>query len=482
MNATLIAVIVAAVAYLPVFAPVYLEPRGIEVFNTFNYGILVLLGLLLLSLIPRSIGAGSPTPITGLQRMFLALNLYVVVVTIAFALIEGELYEGWRLVRVPFASLLLTMFVFRSGLAKQREVFFNRFVAIVAVLFMIQLALSVYESVTGQLLVARLIESRDYARLDEDRDLWSAFGGSQQSTLGFTVTLNGLYPQHGYWALQLGILNVMFATQFVRTRKPTYAVMALIVLMAAFGNGARHGVMGIVLADAIAVTTVLGKGSPARLLVFLGLTVTTLIWLAQPIWSNLLTLSAGAFPSFQNRIELWQGALDFYFSNDPFRVIFGSGVRASIDFGLGFLGTTYSMENQYLGMFVTYGVIGLVIFAVVFLWQPIKFFRSKSLAERTCSRMLWITLLVGASFTTSTFVATTYILLTACLLFTFEPAPKLAQLEIKRRIDRSIQSPRFTTQAAQRHPRAPTDDSFEPATLKLGDDRSGTLHGIRRGR
>lgn len=260
-----------------------------------------------------------------------------------------------------------------------RIVIFDKLVNLLAIGFVVQLLLSIYESMRGEIIgvgidwlvsgfsVADVIAMGGLYRVDilHERFIGNAIYPSLSQLLfsGLTVPFSGMLGQHNYWGTQLPFLNLLFAIRYLETKDRTFLILLVLVLFSIVMNTSRFGLGAILLTDIILI-----RMSYPRyrlkinffMALFMGLVFfyllgkydddemqyqTSTLFFRLDIWANLINLISNF--SF----------VDYLFGINP------EQLKAAV---------TFSLENQFFYLIFYWGVFGILfIVLLIYSMRPI---------------------------------------------------------------------------------------------------------------
>ena len=252
-----------------------------------------------------------------------------------------------------------------------RFAIFNRLTSLLAVGFVLQLALSIYESRLGHVIAAGqgwwlVNEQTDTSflqawagdtlyRVDilQHRFIGNAIWPQMSRVLfgNLTLPFSGMLGQHNYWGSELPFINLLFIMAYWSTRRRVYLVLLPLVFFAILMNTSRFGIAAIFVTD-IALFLKLNprRGfTIAAGAITLGLAV--LAWLSAAIVSYFF-----ATDTLTGRLATWPIFVDFFGNSDFVTYLFGFGPRGAEEMGAILAG--YSLENQLLLVLFNYGSVG----------------------------------------------------------------------------------------------------------------------------
>lgn len=415
-NNWLIVMLVLAV-FLPIFAPLYLQPRGINIYNTFNYVIIfMIISVSYYIMINKYKGSFYDNDILPL----IVFNIYTILFTFFLGVYENELYEAYRLLNVELASLLIIMMNIYSGIRNEYEKFLSKFSILLGIFFLVQLSISVYESVSGNLLLDRLMQSGIVGSTLDDRDIFSLLGLSQNEIFGYKRTLTGLYPQHNYFATPLALYNIFFLLEYSKQKKKIYLFFIFGVLFAIVGNGSRFGIIAILLSDLYVFYKIFIKKYPLLLkvsgIIIISITIFTM---GKFIIENLILFSNVSSRNLFLRFDLWSIILFDIFNGSALNIFFGFGIANYLNYGVQMKGLFISsMESQFITQFYLFGILGFLLFIYVFVFK--LYTRQKSLTNisKMNSKLLLLNILICGLIANGIFISSSYVLITLLYLRT----------------------------------------------------------------
>lgn len=173
--------------------------------------------------------------------------------------------------------------------------------------------------------------------------------------------------------LALGMLQV--------TGRPVYLGAAAIILLADLLTFSRGGAIGLLMGCltylALSNPEVLAlQGNRLRLVIFSGALL--LVFLSPPVFSRFLTSFSFSDTSSTERIALWKEAAQAI-SQSPILGV-GLGNYLSMARPLYDPKTPFYAHNLYLDVAAEIGLVGLVLFLMLFVWSAAKVYRMRRLS------------------------------------------------------------------------------------------------------
>lgn len=256
---------------------------------------------------------------------------------------------------------------------KARVAIINNFVNLIAAGFVLQLLLSIYESMRGEIIgvgvdwlvagqsVADVIAAGDLYRVDilHERFIGNAVHPSLSQLLfsGLTIPFSGLLGQHNYWGTQLPFLNLLFAMWYMETKNRYLLILLVLVLFSIVMNTSRFGLGAILLTDFILIRT-----SYPRYRYLMNLFMALLVGLAFLYLFGKHDIDEIEFQNvstFLFRLVIWASLFivisnfslaDFLFGIDPVQL------KNTV---------TYSLESQFFYLIFNWGVFGVFFVAIL---------------------------------------------------------------------------------------------------------------------
>jgi len=333
--------------------------------------------------------------------------LYLLIIGIQFLFYAEGISVTFYLAQGFILSLMLIFYLSRYDDAMIIDTL-NTVFQFVALAFLIQFALSAYESHLGQYIFGDTgwIE-QTYTMSNqelEDRIVLSAVTSTVGLSNYFLYPFSGLVGQHNYWGTQLPFYNLIFLGMFYKKRNIYTGTLVFLVLPAIVLNSSRFGIAAIVLTDLLFAYFLFKKG---RIIVTVTLSIVFFYLLY-----NFNAFSGGWDEYFEKtdtlspRITSYQLLYDRFFSFDIISMIFGLGPNKSGQVVVAITGFG-SFESELLALAYTSGLIGLFIF-VIFLLKQLTRNLHFHLYPKVVGVLIVLNI-IGVSLTTNlVFVASVY--------------------------------------------------------------------------
>jgi hypothetical protein len=315
------------------------------------------------------------------QKALLAFCLYSIAVeTIMFAIYGiGPNRIGLQMYRTRTLGswFLLALFWIFSAIrgSAQRERFLKRFAQGIALVFALQLFLSLNESLTGDII------QRDPDMLSssyESRDMFSDTSSGGISALGLHYSLNGMIYFFDLYGVQLIFYNLLFLTQLTQRIRWLYVFLCVCALGAAILNTTKTGIITIAISDIAFIALQEGR---FRILRSVSVIISSVILLLiyGPILLDEVFYAGKGMLTWNLRVEQWHFMLiqykEYVFA-EPWSIPIGFNYRDNFEYTTKITGTLNgSTQNEFLLQLLSGGVIGLALFLYAFFITPIWSYR-----------------------------------------------------------------------------------------------------------
>jgi hypothetical protein len=267
------------------------------------------------------------------------------------------------------AFMALALAAYISGLNEsQRRGVLERIVPAMAIVFVFQLAYSMFESLAGE---EYIIQSFDWnssgssyefdAPLLDDRLQIGLI--SSHLTIPFKMTFTGMLGQHNHWGTQLPFFNLTFMWYlFHRRERPWWlSVLPVLTFLAAVLNTSRFGIISILVTDIVFVLlhAKLRRGIKGMLI---GIPIVLLLVNAREV-IELGTTYVDMTNTFEGRLDTWGSAWPQVLTRGVFDFVMGS--TASTIAGIQRQFEWADFENLALSMLMEKGAVTFVVFLVM---------------------------------------------------------------------------------------------------------------------
>ena len=390
------AFIILSLFIIPILVQLFFPLLNITLFNPYVYPILLLIFILFFYILNNFITSKKVYKITNIFYLNLIIFNSFELITIFFkGLYDNDLLNAYR-ISLPFLGSLLII-----NLLKQKEIlkefnyklFFNKFSFYLGIFVIIQVLLSMYESVTGNYLV-----STKYLGSNETRDILIIFGYSLSNLLGFRFLFGGIYFHHNVFGTVLLLYNFIFLIRYYESRKLIFLLFLTVVFIAVLGNTSRFAIFTIILTNLIIFYKIFKKTTK---FVIIPITVVLL-----SLYFNSLIHKWNLYFNQSNSLIVRENLWSYLFKTKILsfnlkETFIGLGIHDYINFASDFSGKS-SLENTYLIQFVLLGIIGLSSFLFVFHIYPLlkarRIFGSEKIFIVLFVLNIFLPSLVGATF------------------------------------------------------------------------------------
>lgn len=261
-----------------------------------------------------------------------------------------------------------------------RIVIFDKLVNLIALGFVVQLLLSIYESMSGEIIgagigwlvtgysVADVIAQGGVYRVDilHERFIGNAIYPTLSQILfgGMTLPFSGMLGQHNYWGTQLPFINLLFALRYMETKERYFLFLLALVLFSIVMNTSRFGLGAILLTDILLL-----RMSYPRYRMEINFLIALLVGLA---FFYMFGKHDNDVEQYQNvstilfRVVIWASLINLISNFSFVNFLFG------IDFAQLQDAVSLSLENQFFYLIFYWGLLGVLsVVILVYSMRPI---------------------------------------------------------------------------------------------------------------
>lgn len=396
--------------YFPMFGKIVPAFEGIFRFNYAKYSMI----FFVVSCAYAVIRNGTIRRLDGAALGLFVLNGYVVLDMLSKAWWVGGFQGGINLSAGFILSTFVIIYISQLPEFGRDHRLFETLAMAIGVMATLQVAISAYESWSGALLghydvdmVATELSSRDVLQL---------LGGDQQRLFGFSFPFTGLIGQHNGFGIMLVFYNAFFLLAYECSRRPVFLLFIPVVLVGLIGNGTRSAIVLTLLLDLGYFYLMQRKVSLKIISGVAGFMVMMVI--GPQLLQRALDFYFQA-NSLQVRLDLWNSILSQYFPPEGFRAfLFGLDFEEITFIGAdqSRQGTSISVENEFLRLYLYTGIFGFLGFTLLMAAQLFR--RAQSNAGETGGglRLLVFSIFFMGMFMTGITYYATYVLITLSLL------------------------------------------------------------------
>lgn len=265
---------------------------------------------------------------------------------------------------------LCTIVVLRALHQKERYSLLVPAILIGALL--LQIGLSTVESIRGEGFGKYEIGWVGQIEL-EQRDMLAGTGINPLSALGLKIPLSGQIGQHNGFGNMLLFYNLLLLALLLEERKRWWIWPLLgVVILALVANTTRVALLACLIGNALVLPASLPRWRMLRIFASVA-TIFGVLVATYLLWDFIFQMTT-QLDSLSIRLNLWALALeDAWESLTTFSAMFGFSAETLSSIGIlhrqRALG---SVENQFLALFLDVGLVGLIMFILVFIVTPIK--------------------------------------------------------------------------------------------------------------
>ncbi len=344
---------------LPIFLPVLLSP----------YGYIYTFTVLITASIFYASSPKEPMPQSRSMSAHTKIFYLFIIIIISKAFKYSDFSNPIFLLLIPFVLSLAVIRYASSVPLERSEEFISKCIETVYYVFLIQLVLSVFESLAGSYLVSGFNAAAKSYQGPEDAYITRFIIPVPLFLNPFNYLrfgLSGLLGQHNQWGLQLPIYNLIFLYGYLRSRNSRYLMLMFLVIVAIILNTTRTSLVLIVISDVLLFFYLyVSTSKRSRMIIYiiaavvLALTADKILLVFQAIVTKSDTLSI--------RLSIYQYAwyyLKAHFSD----LVIGYDYHALGNLVTGFLRSAnynvvlHGFENGFFDMTFVYGISGFMLF------------------------------------------------------------------------------------------------------------------------
>ncbi|MCX6168364.1 MAG: hypothetical protein NTX65_03425 [Ignavibacteriales bacterium] len=314
-------------------------------------------------------------------RPLLIFNIVLVVIyslQIVFSL--SQVLATLSIIKSYLFSLALLLY-FSTYSIEKKKIGIKYILLAVVPLFIIQLALSSWESHKGvyifgdndwvnQLYIGLKIESRLIFSIVTK----NLFIGQY-----FTLPFSGLLGQWNYWGTQLPIYNLIFWFLFLVYKKKIVALFLILTLISSILNTSRFGLIAIIITDLILY---LKFGNKSKWVLAIGMII--FLGIIYINWESISVgwyLYIGGSDTLTTRFNLYN-----YFSEklrfmNLQSFIIGVGTKEGSNLAFQISGNNNSFESEFFSKLFLTGIFGFTAL-IAFLFSFLKYFWKKNVLQK----------------------------------------------------------------------------------------------------
>ncbi|MBM3703115.1 MAG: hypothetical protein FJW63_09080, partial [Actinobacteria bacterium] len=294
----------------------------------------------------------------------LAFCLYYIILLESKGLVSGLIRRTSDKALGVLLGLLIILVIHQSKVISKSEGFFKKLTFYIGILFLGQVCVSVFESISGNPIGN--YEIKIYGGI-RGRDPLAIFGLDQNAIFGFKLPFTGMIGQHNAFGNMLVFYNIIFLSQFVRNGSKYYLFLLATNIFAVIGNTTRVAIMSVLVSDIIVLIRSLKPKIVRDILsVLLSLFFIYFIIGIQSLAETYFPGSNSLISRFDRWVYLWEKVI---LPMDLLQLAIGLNSFDIQYIGFDFIGRTMgSYENQFYQLTIFSGFIGLFLFLCAFVF------------------------------------------------------------------------------------------------------------------
>lgn len=273
------------------------------------------------------------------------------------------------------ASILILLMVAQFNDSKQVYIFKILF-GCISVIFLIQLALSAYESFIGEYFGAGAEALSDLTFYDADpleaRFIANTLYSNMSSMLGldaFNFSFTMMLGQHNAGGSQLVFYNLVFLFAYYSNKKIQYAILAGLVIVAVLLNTTRYALASIVITDLIFYIFIIKRrvfrqGEVRNLVVLsvLIVSVALVLMLSNQDLTNAISFSEERnLDTLNGRLDIYDSVWQHLLEQDIAHMFLGNFGKEFTAVTISVLGVSRNFESLLIHVYYAYGFVGLIV-------------------------------------------------------------------------------------------------------------------------
>lgn len=362
-----VAIVICMAIYIPIFSP--MTEFGRNNVQSITYGTLILTFLCYL------LNGKKSKNIKGTFALYLFCLSFVLINLIHFLVGGGDELQTLLSNSHGFiTAILIVLTVTQFKYSKQIYIFRILF-GCISVMFLIQLALSAYESSLGVYIGgAEFLNDLSVFAADslKARFIGNVVYNNMSSMLGldvFNFSFTMMVGQHNAGGSQLVFYNLVFLFAYYTNKKIKYLTLAGLVIVAVLLNTTRYALASILITDFAFYMLVLkpqyySKGV-VRKFVFLSALIISVSWAVISIaYDNKqagLIAEKQQFDTLNGRVEVYVSVWKHFLDQDSYHILLGNFGKEFTEVTITVLGFFRDFESLLIYVYYSYGFIGLGI-------------------------------------------------------------------------------------------------------------------------
>jgi len=369
MNILILFILLAL--YFPMFGKIIPGVQGLP-YNFVNYSILLLLLLMITNIYRfKKIDKFNGGMLIVFSVYYIS-NLWFKGITYGFVQELSAKSAG------VFMGVLILILLNLFNIDQNKDRFYKKLTLPLGIALIFQFLISFYESKLGYTLGSYEIKVYSMGAFTNEypaygtRDLLLIFGLTSKQLFGLHFPFTGLIGQHNGFGTMLVFYNLLFLISFVRSRSKIFLLFLFVVMLSIIGNTTRIALLTIIISDLLTLYFILYKKRLLKNIIIISIIITAIFY-ASILYERISTYLLQS-NTLLSRFDIWNSIINsFRFGLNVTQFLFGIDVKLLLTGEVAFMGGFLpSVENQFISIFLFSGIVGLILFLIVFIIYPVK--------------------------------------------------------------------------------------------------------------